>query len=101
LRAYRGCAPGGSSTPKGYAAFLGAYATRGAAAQAIRIARRAAKGSGATYLARRSRDRRWAAMLHSLRASDATRVCLAARQTGRYCVRLSPSALRGKRGFWR
>lgn len=102
VETFPGCGPGGpgSGRPVGYAAFFGAYVDRNSAAAALRIGRRAGAGRGASYL-RRRRDRRWAAMLHSLRPSDATRICLAARRSGRYCVRLSPKVLRARRVLWR
>ncbi len=91
------CGRGGGGL-RGWGVFLGAYNSRGAADKAIA---RAARYGGNAYVGRRKRGRRWAALVHALNRKTALRTCLAARRSGRYCVTLSPTALRHPRARWR
>ena len=91
------CGRGGGGL-RGWGVFLGAYQSRGGADKAIA---RSARYGGNAYVGRRKRGRPWAALVHALNRKNAMRTCLAARRSGRYCVTLSPTALRHPRARWR
>lgn len=90
------CGRGGGGL-RGWATMLGVYGGRGEASRAIQRGRIA----GESYLLRRTRDRKWVALVHAMNRNQAIKTCRRARTAGRYCITLSPAALRNRNARWR